>query len=117
MLFGNLLTNKAQIFADVRTCWSADAVKRVTGHRLEGHAASGLLHLINSGAAALDGACTAKDAAGQPTMKPHWELTEADAAAALAATDWCPGVEEYFRGGGSRATSSPAAACRSRWPA
>ena len=100
MLFGHLLTNKAQIFADVRTYWSPDAVKRVTGHQLEGHAASGLLHLINSGAAALDGACTAKDAAGQPTMKPHWELTEADAAAALAATDWCPGVEEYFRGGG-----------------
>ena len=100
MLFGHLLTNKAQIFADVRTYWSPDAVKRVTGHQLEGHAASGLLHLINSGAAALDGACTAKDAAGQPTMKPHWELTDADAAAALAATDWCPGVEEYFRGGG-----------------
>ena len=100
MLFGHLLTGKAQIFADVRTYWSAEAVKRVTGHQLEGHAASGLLHLINSGAAALDGACTAKDAAGQPTMKPHWELTEADAAAALAATDWCPGVEEYFRGGG-----------------
>jgi len=100
MLFGHLLTNKAQIFADVRTYWSPDAVKRVTGHQLKDHAASGLLHLINSGAAALDGACTAKDAAGQPTMKPHWELTDADAAAALAATDWCPGVEEYFRGGG-----------------
>ena len=100
MLFGHLLTNTAQIFADVRTYWRPDAVKRVTGHQLEGHAASGLLHLINSGAAALDGACTAKDAAGQPTMKPFWEMTEADAAAALAATDWCPGVEEYFRGGG-----------------
>ena len=107
MLFGHLLTNKAQIFADVRTYWSPDAVKRVTGHQLEGHAASGLLHLINSGAAALDGACTAKDAAGQPTMKPHWELTEADAAAALAATDWCPGVEEYFRGGGFRPLPHP----------
>ena len=100
MLFGHLLTSKAQIFADVRTYWSADAVKRVTGHQLDGPAANGLLHLINSGAAALDGACTATDAAGQPTMKRHWELTEADAAAALAATDWCPAVEEYFRGGG-----------------
>jgi L-fucose isomerase len=100
MLFGHLLTGKAQIFADVRTYWSADAVKRVTGHQLDGPAANGLLHLINSGAAALDGACTAKDAAGRPTMKRHWELTEADAAAALAATDWCSAVEEYFRGGG-----------------
>jgi L-fucose isomerase len=100
MLFGHLLSGKSQVFADVRTCWSAQAVKRVTGYQLEGHAAGGVLHLCNSGAAALDGACTATDAAGKPTMKPHWELTEADAKAALAATDWCAGVEESFRGGG-----------------
>jgi L-fucose isomerase len=100
MLFGHLLSGNAQIFADVRTYWSADAVRRVTGYQLEGRAAGGLLHLINSGAAALDGACRQTDAAGQPTIKPHWEMTEADAAAALAATDWCPAVDEYFRGGG-----------------
>ncbi len=100
MLFGHLMSGKAQIFADVRTYWSPDAVKRVTGHQLEGNAAGGLLHLSNSGAAALDGACVVTDAAGKATMKAHWELTEAEADATLAATDWCPGVEEYFRGGG-----------------
>lgn len=100
MLFGHLLSGKAQIFADVRTYWSPEAVRRVTGYGLEGRAAGGLLHLSNSGAAALDGACASTDEAGRPTVKPHWQMTEADATAALAATDWCPGVEEYFRGGG-----------------
>lgn len=100
MLFGHLLSGKAQIFADVRTYWSAEAVKRVTGYAPEGRAAGGFLHLTNSGAAALDGACASTDAAGKPTMKPHWEQTPADMEAALAATDWCPAVEEYFRGGG-----------------
>jgi L-fucose isomerase len=100
MLFGHLLTGTAQIFADVRTFWSPDAVQRVTGYQLEGAAANGILHLANSGAAALDGTCAQVDDEGRPTMKPHWEMTEKDAAACLAATTWCAAVEEYFRGGG-----------------
>ena len=75
MLFGHLLTNTAQIFADLRTYWSPDAVKRVSGHELSGAAADGLLHLINSGPAALDGTGEmSKD--GKPAMKPHWEITD-----------------------------------------
>ena len=100
MLFGHCLTGTAQIFADVRTYWSADAVKRITGTELTGVAAGGFLHLINSGAAALDGSCQQIDKDGQPTMKPHWEVTPADAEACLAATEWCPAIAEYFRGGG-----------------
>lgn len=99
-LFGYGLTGTAQIFADVRTFWSPEAVKRVTGHTLEGQAAGGLIHLINSGSAALDGTCKHRDAEGKPTIKPHWDVTEEDAKACLAATQWCPAVEEYFRGGG-----------------
>jgi len=41
MLFGHLLTQTAQIFADVRTYWSPAAVKRTTGHALEGVASAG----------------------------------------------------------------------------
>jgi L-fucose isomerase len=100
MLFGHLLSGRAQMFADVRTCWSPDAVKRVTGYQLEGAAAGGILHLANSGAAALDATGQQVDREGRPTIKPHWEVTEADAEACLAATTWCAGVEEYFRGGG-----------------
>jgi len=74
MLFGNLLTNTAQVFADLRTYWSPDAVKRVSGHELSGAAANGLLHLINSGPAALDGTGQQTDENGKPCMKPHWEL-------------------------------------------
>ncbi|MGR5221235.1 L-fucose isomerase [Vibrio parahaemolyticus] len=96
MLFGKLLTGEAQVFHDVRTYWSEDAVERVTGSRPE----SGFLHLVNSGSAALDGAGKAKNADGKPTMKPHWELTQADVEASLNATKWCPAIEEYFRGGG-----------------
>jgi L-fucose isomerase len=99
MLFGNLLTNTASIFADVRTYWSPDAVKRVTGYEMQGKAAGGIIHLINSGAATLDatGKLT-KD--GQPAMKPFWEISRAEADACLAATTWYPGDTEYFRGGG-----------------
>ncbi|WP_413733236.1 L-fucose isomerase [Sodalis sp. RH20] len=100
MLFGRALTGTAQIFADVRTYWSPQAVERVTGHRLEGRAAAGIIHLINSGSAALDGTCRQTDDAGNPTIKPHWEITEQDAQACLAATAWCPAIHEYFRGGG-----------------
>ncbi|MEK0316821.1 L-fucose isomerase [Cohnella sp. 56] len=98
MLFGHLLTNSAQIFADVRTYWSPDAVKRVTGYTLEGQAAGGVIHLINSGPAALDGTGRqTKD--GQPVMKPFWEITEQEVQDCLGATEWCPAVD-YFRGGG-----------------
>jgi L-fucose isomerase len=99
MLFGYLLTNTAQIFADVRTFWSADAVKRVTGQKLTGRLAGGLLHLINSGAATLDGSGQ-QSRNGKPAMKPFWEISEAEAAKCLKATSWPPAIYEYFRGGG-----------------
>jgi L-fucose isomerase len=100
MLFGYLLTNTAQVFADLRTYWSADAVQRVSGHRLDGAAADGLLHLINSGPAALDGTGQQQDADGNPVMKPFWEISQAEADACLKATTWHPSMTEYFPGGG-----------------
>ena len=101
MLFGQLLTNSAQIFADLRTYWSPDAVARVSdGYKLEGVAQSGLLHLINSGPAALDGTGDQSDANGKPTMKPHWEITDAEMEASLKNTSWHPSMGEYFPGGG-----------------
>lgn len=99
MLFGHLLTNTAQVFADVRTYWSPEAVKRVTGKTLEGQAANGIIHLINSGSASLDGSGQqSKD--GKPVMKPYWEITEDEAKKCLDATTWMPANQEYFRGGG-----------------
>lgn len=99
MLLGHLLTNAAMIFADVRTYWSPDAVKRVTGHQLTGQAAGGILHLINSGPATLDG--TGRQTLnGEPAMKPYWEITPDEAEACLKATSWHPGNLGYFRGGG-----------------
>lgn len=98
MLFGHLLTNSAQIFADVRTYWSPDAVKRVTGHELTGAAAGGVIHLINSGPAALD-ATGEQTINGQPAMKPFWDITEEEVKKCLDATKWCPAVD-FFRGGG-----------------
>lgn len=99
MLFGKLVTNTAQVFADVRTYWSPEAVERVTGYKLEGLAANGLIHLINSGSASLDGAGQmTKD--GQPAMKPYWEITDEDVQKTLDATTWYPAEGEYFRGGG-----------------
>ncbi|MEZ6964524.1 L-fucose isomerase [Aeromonas sp. S9(2024)] len=100
MLLGYGLTGTAQIFCDVRTYWSPEAVERVTGHRLAGLAEHGIIHMINSGSAALDGTGRQRDANGKPTIKPHWEVTEDDVKACLAATEWCPAVDEYFRGGG-----------------
>ena len=102
MLFMKLLTNRAQIFADVRTYWSGDAVKRVTGYDIEGHAkeADGFIHLINSGAACLDACGEAKDADGNGVMKPWYEVTEADQEAIMNATEWCAADNGYFRGGG-----------------
>lgn len=100
MLFGHLLTATAQIFADVRTYWSPDAVKRVTGKKLTGLAENGIIHLINSGPAALDGTGRQKDINGNPVIKPFWEITEEEIVECLNATEWCPAVLEYFRGGG-----------------
>lgn len=102
MLFGKLLTGRAQLFSDVRTYWSPDAVLKATGYSLEGKAkeASGFLHLINSGASALDASAEMKDTNGNPTLKPFWEVTEADQKACLDATTWCPANFGYFRGGG-----------------
>ncbi|WP_218033942.1 L-fucose isomerase [Paenibacillus koleovorans] len=99
MLFGHLLTDAAQIFADVRTYWSPDAVKRVTGHELEGAASGGIIHLINSGPATLDGTGRLTGADGKPSLKPFWDISEDEALACLEATKWCPAVD-FFRGGG-----------------
>ena len=98
MLMGHLLTGTAQLFSDVRSYWSPDAVRRVTGRELTGPAAGGVLHLINSGASALD--WTGKLGGGKPGLKPFWEITPQDAGRCLDATRWCPAVVEYFRGGG-----------------
>ena len=99
MLFGHLLTGAAQIFADVRTFWSPEAVRRVTGQSLTGAAAHGVIHLINSGAATLDG-CGLQSRDGKPAMKPFWEISPAEVEACLKATTWSPANTEYFRGGG-----------------
>lgn len=99
MAFNYLLTNRAQIFADVRTYWSPDAVERVSGWKPEGRAASGFIHLINSGAATLDG--TGRQTQdGEPIMKPFWELSDQDITSCLEATTWYPANRDYFRGGG-----------------
>ena len=99
MLLGNLLTGTAQLFADLRTYWSPDAVERVTGHRLQGAAESGLLHLINSGPAALDGTGQ-QEIDGRAAIKPWWEVSDGEVDACLKATTWHPSITEYFPGGG-----------------
>jgi L-fucose isomerase len=99
MLFGHLLTGTAQIFADVRTYWSPEAVKRVTGYELTGQAEGGILHLINSGPATLDGTGQ-QSIDGQPVMKPFWEITPEEVGQCLEATTWHTSMVEYFRGGG-----------------
>ncbi|WP_040952650.1 L-fucose isomerase [Gorillibacterium massiliense] len=99
MLFGYLLTNTAQIFADVRTYWSPESVERVTGYKLEGAASQGILHLINSGSATLDGTGE-QTRDGKPVMKPFWEISQEEADNCLKATSWRPASVEYFRGGG-----------------
>ena len=102
MLFLKLLTNRAQIFADVRTYWSPQAVKKATGYEVEGVAkeAGGFIHLINSGAACLDASGQARDAEGNSVMKPWYEVTEEDQKAMLEATTWSEADFGYFRGGG-----------------
>jgi L-fucose/D-arabinose isomerase len=99
MLFGHLLTNTAQVFADVRTYWSKDAVKRVTGKNLAGVASNGMIHLINSGSASLDGSGQMSKN-GAPAMKPWWEITEGEVRKCLESTTWYPAARGYFRGGG-----------------
>ena len=99
MLFNYLLTNTAQIFADVRTYWSANAVERVSGWKPEGIAEGGFLHLINSGSASLDGTGR-QEVDGQPVIKPFWEISEADVQACLEATTFYPSNRDYMRGGG-----------------
>lgn len=103
MLFGHLMTNKAQIFSDVRTYWSPEAVKRVTGKELTGLAANGVIHLINSGATTLDGTGR-MDLDGRPAMKEPWNITEEETKECLAATTWSPANRDYFRGGGYSST-------------
>ncbi len=100
MMLGTLVTGSAPCFHDVRTYWSPDACERVTGIKPEGKAKDGFIHLINSGATALDGSGAAKNDKGEGCMKPFWEMTEADMNACLEATDWCRANYEYFRGGG-----------------
>jgi L-fucose isomerase len=100
MLFGTLLTGSAPCFHDVRTYWSPEACERVTGVKPEGKAAGGFIHLINSGATALDGTGASKNENGEGCMKPFWEMTDVDINACLEATDWCRANYEYFRGGG-----------------
>ncbi|SHE91170.1 L-fucose isomerase [Clostridium fallax] len=100
MLFGHLLTNTAQIFADVRTYWSPDAIKNLTRKNLPENCKHGFIHLINSGAATLDATGRQKDENGNPIMKPYWDINENEVKDCLDATLWCPAVSEYFRGGG-----------------
>lgn len=100
MLFGHLLTNTAQIFSDVRTYWSPEAVKRVTGVELTDLAKDGFIHLINSGPTALDATAQQKDKDGNHAMKPFWEISEEEAKKCLEYTRFCPAEKEYFRGGG-----------------
>ena len=102
MLFGKLLTNRPQLFADVRTFWSEDAVKTATGYTLTGKAAEskGFIHLINSGAGCLDASGEAKDSNGNAVMKRFWEMTDEDIEKCLAATEWCVADRGYFLGGG-----------------
>ncbi|MDR2940345.1 MAG: L-fucose isomerase [Clostridiales bacterium] len=100
MLLGNLISDTAPCFHDVRTYWSPEAVKRVTGKLPSGKAANGFIHLINSGATALDGTGASKDENGNACMKPWWDMKGSDIKACLEATDWCRANFEYFRGGG-----------------
>ncbi len=100
MLLGHLVSNKAPLFSDVRTYWSPEAVERVTGQKPTGRAANGFIHLINSGATALDGTGAAKDENGNSCMKEWWNMTDADINGCIEQTDWCRANYEYFRGGG-----------------
>jgi L-fucose isomerase len=99
MLFGHLLTGTAQVFADVRTYWSPEAIQRVTGYEPTGPASGGILHLINSGPAALDGTGQ-QSIDGKPAIKPFWQVSAEEVQKCLQVTTWHAGITEYFRGGG-----------------
>ncbi len=102
MLFMKLLTGRAQMFADVRTYWSGEAVKRVTGYEIKGKAkeADGFIHLINSGACCVDACGEVKDERGNAVMKKWWEVTDKDIDTMMNATTWPYADLGYFRGGG-----------------
>ena len=100
MMLGTLVSASAPCFHDVRTYWSPEACERVTGVKPDGIAQNGFIHLINSGATALDGSGASKNANDEGCMKPFWEMTQDDIKACLNATDWCRANYEYFRGGG-----------------
>ena len=100
MLFNHLLTNRSQIFSDVRTFWSPEAVERVTGKKLTGRAENGIIHLINSGSTTLDGTGKMKDKDGNPVMKEFWNIKDEEVESCLEATEWRPANLGYFRGGG-----------------
>ncbi|MDC7246464.1 MAG: L-fucose isomerase [Sphaerochaetaceae bacterium] len=104
MLFGKLLTNRAQIFSDVRTYWSPEAIERVTGWKPEGRAKDGFIHLINSGSTTLDATGAMKDENGNSIMKHFWEITEEDVKNTLEATEFSVANGGYFRGGGYSST-------------
>ncbi|MDR1097616.1 MAG: L-fucose isomerase [Tannerella sp.] len=100
MLFNKLLTNRAQLFADVRTCWSPESIERVTGWKPDGILRGGAIHLINSGSCTLDGSGQQSDENGNPVMKPFWEIQPEEVERMLQSTAWCPASLEYMRGGG-----------------
>jgi L-fucose isomerase len=102
MLFMKLLTNRAQIFADVRTYWSPEAIEKATGYAVDGKAkdSGGIIHLINSGAACLDGSGKVTDENGNPVIKQWFDITEKDMEDIMSATEWCAADNGYFRGGG-----------------
>lgn len=100
MLFSHLLTNRAQIFADVRTYWSPESIERISGWKPDGLLKDGAIHLINSGSCTLDGTGQQTDKDGNPVMKPHWEITKEEVEKMLDATTWYPASLEYMRGGG-----------------
>jgi L-fucose isomerase len=104
MLIAHLLTNSAQMFSDVRTYWSPEAVKRVTGKELTGMASHGVIHLINSGASALD-FTGQQEINGKPTVKPYWDITEKEVENCLKHTSWPSAIYEYFRAVAFRASS------------
>lgn len=99
MLMGYLLTNTTQMFSDIRTFWSPESIERVTGYKPEGKANKGIIHLINSGASAIDFSGQQKSN-GESVIKPFWDISAEDAEECLRATNWPPAVTEYFRGGG-----------------
>ena len=111
MLLGTLVSGTAPCFHDVRTYWSPEACERVTGYKPEGVAANGFIHLINSGATALDGNGAATNEKGEHVMKPFWDMTEQDMRACLEATDWRRANYEYFRAAASPATSAAPPRC------